>query len=149
MSEHTDRGLAVLECCQAIPCNPCTSACKTGAITKDSLTSLPVFHPEKCIGCRMCVAACSGQAIFFLRRCGEGQVEITFPYEYLPLPHVGQTVTALDRMGQPVCRAAVTGVDCPKAYNKTTLVTLAVPEQYQDTVRFMQRLPREEASHER
>ena len=62
MSEHTDRGLAVLECCQAIPCNPCTSACKTGAITKDSLTSLPVFHPEKCIGCRMCVAGPAGFA---------------------------------------------------------------------------------------
>ena len=149
MPDRADRGLALLECCQAIPCNPCTTACKTGAITKDSLTSLPTFHPEKCVGCRMCVAACSGQAIFFLRQREAGMVEITFPYEYLPLPQAGQSVTAVDRMGQPVCQATVAGVDCPKAYNKTALVTLAVPEQYKDTVRFMKRLPREEAPHGR
>lgn len=146
MPEKTARGLAVLECCQAIPCNPCTTACKTGAITKESLTSLPQFHPDKCVGCRLCVAACPGQAIFFVRDAG-GEAEITFPYEYLPLPVPGQQVTATDRMGQPVCPAVVAAVDAPKAYNKTALVTLRVSEQYRDTVRFMKRLPREEVSH--
>ena len=145
MPERAARGLAVLECCQAIPCNPCTTACKTGAITKDTLTSLPQFHPDKCVGCRQCVAACPGQAIFFVREA-DGQAEITFPYEYLPLPVPGQQVTAVDRMGQPVCPATVTGVDMPKAYNKTALVTLRVAGEYRDTVRFMKRLPREEAA---
>lgn len=147
MPNHAAKGLAVLECCQAIPCNPCTTACKTGAITKESLTSLPQFHPEKCVGCRLCVAACPGQAIFFVRDAGEGEVEISFPYEYLPLPVPGQQVTGVDRMGQPICPAVVAAVDAPKAYNKTALVTLRVPGQYRDVVRFMKRLPREEVSH--
>ena len=146
MPEKRAKGLAVLECCQAIPCNPCTTACKTGAITKESLTSPPRFDPDKCVGCRLCVAACPGQAIFFVRETGE-EAEISFPYEYLPLPVPGQQVTAADRMGHPVCPAVITAVDCPQAYNKTALVTLTVPGQFRDTVRFIKRLPREEASH--
>ena len=148
MPDTAARGLAVLECCQEIPCNPCTTACRTGAITMDSLTSIPTFHPEKCVGCRMCVAACPGQAIFFLRPCEGGEsVEISFPYEYLPLPAPGQEVTAVNRLGQPVCRAAVADVSAPPAFNKTALVTLRVPAEYKDEVRFMKRLPREENRH--
>lgn len=144
-------GLAVLECCQEIPCNPCATACKTGAITKESLNACPTFHAEKCVGCRLCVAACPGQAIFFLRPAQDGaQVEITFPYEYFPLPAPGQSVTAVDRQGRPVCPALVRAVDTPQAYNKTALVTLAVPAEYQDEVRFMKRLSgKEEANHGR
>ena len=143
--------VAVVECIQCIPCNPCESACPFGAIKVGSpMTNAPVLDEARCVGCGSCIAKCPGLAITVINlNDGDGLAALDFPYEYLPLPHVGQTVTALDRMGQPVCQAAVTGVDCPKAYNKTTLVTLAVPEQYQDTVRFMQRLPREEASHER
>ena len=56
----------VMECTQNIPCNPCQDACKRGCITiGKNITSLPVVDNEhECIGCGMCVASCSGQAIF-------------------------------------------------------------------------------------
>lgn len=139
------RGLAILECCQEIPCNPCITACKAGAITKEDLNACPTFHPEKCVGCKLCVAACPGQAIFFFcPDSGNGQATITFPYEYLPLPVEGQVVTAVDRRGQPVCAARVLRVETRPTYNRTALVTLEIPTQFQDEVRFMQRLEREE-----
>lgn len=144
MPENTNRGLAVLECCQEIPCNPCTTVCRTGAIVKSALTSRPVFHPERCVGCKLCVAACPGQAIFFqVPDLGDGRASLTFPYEYLPLPQVGQEVTAVDRMGQPVCPATVQAVEQRPAFQQTALVTLSFPAEYLEDVRFMKRLDRE------
>ena len=149
MATSKKTGVAVLECLQMIPCNPCTSACKVGAITKETLTSLPVIDTEKCIGCRMCVAACPGQAIFFIEDDGEkGTALITFPYEYRPLPEIGQEVTAVDRKGQPVTEGFVRRVDVRGSFNLTTLVTVEVPEKYRDDVRFIKRLKAGEAAKE-
>lgn len=140
MTNKKKAGVAVLECLQEIPCNPCASSCRAGAITKASLTALPVIDEDKCIGCRMCVAACPGQAIFFLADGEEEDtVEVTFPYEYLPLPEAGDEVTATDRFGQALCPAVVKRVDTVKAYNLTSLVTIEVPAQYRDSARFIKR----------
>ena len=59
----------VIECTQNIPCNPCQDACKKGCIKIGScITALPVVAPANCgcTGCGMCVASCSGQAIFLV-----------------------------------------------------------------------------------
>ena len=140
MTTTKKTGIAVLECVQEIPCNPCTSACKVGAITKETLTSLPVIDTTKCIGCRMCVAACPGQAIFFIAEDEEaGTAEITFPYEYVPLPSEGDEVTAVDRFGREVCSAVVSKVDRRSVFNRTALVSIEVPLSYRDEVRFIKR----------
>ncbi len=145
MSNQPSRGFALLECCQEIPCNPCTTVCKTGAIVKSTLNSRPEFDPEKCVGCKLCVAACPGQAIFFqVPDLGEGKASITFPYEYRPLPVPGQEVVAVDRLGKEVCPAVVQSVDQRPAFNRTALVTLVIPAEYRDQVRFLRRLRREE-----
>lgn len=144
MSDNTKRGIAIIECVQGIPCNPCVTACRAGAIKKASLTSCPVLEKEKCLGCKQCVAACPGQAIFLqIRDYEKGFSTISFPYEYLPLPIVGQLVQAADRMGQTVCQAEVLEVLNPRAFNKTAVVTLKIPSEYADTIRFMKRLNRE------
>lgn len=36
----------------------CVSACPVSAMTKDPVTGIVKYNPDKCIGCRYCVAAC-------------------------------------------------------------------------------------------
>jgi Fe-S-cluster-containing dehydrogenase component len=36
----------------------CVSACPVSAMTKDPLTGIVSHHPDRCIGCRYCVAGC-------------------------------------------------------------------------------------------
>ena len=60
--------------------------------------------------------------------------EIGIPYEYLPLPKVGDKVRALDRQGRFVCQGEVTAVKDMKA-DKTWLLKLAVPKAFAFEVR--------------
>lgn len=129
----------VIECTQNIPCNPCQDACKMGCIKIGSkITSLPVVDTEhKCIGCGMCVASCSGQAIFLVNEgFEEGYASITMPYEFLPLPKEGQKGKALGRKGDVVCDAEVVSVKTMKAFDHTNLLTIKVPLAYANEARF-------------
>lgn len=127
----------VIECGQNIPCNPCQSACHKGCIAiGDHMTSLPVVDPEsECINCGMCVASCPGQAIFLVDE-EEDHTLITMPYEFYPLPVVGEKGMALGRDGHEVCEAEITNVRTSKAYDHTALVTMKVPAKYAMTARF-------------
>ncbi len=95
----------VIECTQNIPCNPCQDACVKGCIKiGDKMTALPAVNTEaSCTGCGMCVASCSGQAIFLVDEgYAPGFASITIPYEFLPLPEKGECGQALGRKGEPL-----------------------------------------------
>lgn len=129
----------VIECTQNIPCNPCQDACPKKCISiGDNITSLPIAVSEAdCINCGMCVASCSGQAIFLVDEdCGDGTATVTLPYEFLPLPETGTRGIALGRNGQKVCDAEVVSVRSMKAFDKTNLLTMRVPKEYVMTARF-------------
>ena len=129
----------VIECTQNIPCNPCQDACPKKCISiGDNITSLPIVVPESdCINCGMCVASCSGQAIFLVDEdCGDGTATVTLPYEFLPLPEAGTKGIALGRDGNQVCEAEVVLVKSTKAFDKTNLLTMRVPKEYAMTARF-------------
>lgn len=129
----------VMECTQNIPCNPCQDACPKGCITiGENITSLPVVDSEKaCVGCGMCVASCSGQAIFLVEEEVEsGYGEVTLPYEFLPLPQEGDTGAALGRDGKEVCKAVVSKVRSSKAFDHTNLLTIKVPTDMVMKARF-------------
>ena len=129
----------VIECTQNIPCNPCQTACRKGCISiGDNITSLPIsVKGSECVDCGMCVASCSGQAIFLVKENeDEGTAEITIPYEFLPLPEVGDKGSALSRSGQKICEAEITRVRTSKAYDGTNLVTMKVPTAFEDSARF-------------
>ena len=131
----------VIECTQNIPCNPCQDACKKGCISIGSnITSLPiVVEGSECINCGMCVANCSGQAIFLVDEdCGDGMATVTLPYEFLPLPEVGTKGRGLGRDGKPVCDAEVVEVKSLKAFDKTNLLTMRVPKEYAMRARFFE-----------
>ena len=75
--------VAVVECVQQIPCNPCESACPFHAIhIGEPITNTPKVDKETCIGCGMCVAACPGLAIFLVDKSySETEATVSFPFE--------------------------------------------------------------------
>ncbi len=127
--EQMRRGpVAVIECIEEIPCDPCETGCSQGAITIGTpITNIPRLDAELCSGCGRCVAVCPGQAIFVVDMSLPGDAAtVAVPYEFLPLPDVGQTVTALDRSGGALGEAEVVHVANPKAYDHTPVVTIKV-----------------------
>ena len=132
----------VIECTQNIPCNPCQDACSRHCIRiGQDITALPsVDETQTCIDCGLCVASCSGQAIFLVDEgFAEGYAAVTLPYEFLPLPKVGDTGMALGRGGQAVCEAEVVRVRTAPAFDKTCLLTIRVPSAMAMTARFFRK----------
>ena len=132
----------VMECTQNIPCNPCQDACKKGCISiGKQITSLPSVKEEvPCIGCGMCVASCSGQAIFLVdEQVEDGYGTVTLPYEFLPLPETGEKGIALGRDGKEVCQAEVVSIRSAKAFDHTNLLTMKVPTDMVMKARFFKR----------
>ncbi len=128
-----ERGsVAVIECVQDIPCNPCETSCKAEAITVgEDITNLPRLDEEKCIGCRTCIPICPGQAIFMVdESLPDGRAAVTMPYEFLPLPEEGEVVTALDRSGAELGDATVTAARKTERMDRTALVTIEVPRDW-------------------
>jgi len=135
--------VAVIECVQEIPCNPCESVCPVGAIqVGEQITNLPHLLEEKCIGCGLCVANCPGLAITLLNESFDDKAEIDFPFEYLPLPSVGEEVDAVGRDGQFVCKGKILQIKRLEAYAGTTVIRMEIPKEYANQVRSMKRLPR-------
>ena len=121
--------VACIECLQDIPCNPCETSCRFGAIiVGEDITGIPHLDPEKCVACRTCVYICPGQAIFLIdESLGQERATVMMPYEYLPLPEEGDVVTALDRAGKELGEARVTSVRQGKKMDQTATVTIEVP----------------------
>ena len=124
--------VAVIECLEDIPCNPCESSCNVGAIVVgEDITNLPHLDGEKCVACQTCVYICPGQAIFMVdESLPNGRATVMMPYEYRPLPEEGDTVTALDRAGQALGDAKVTAVRQTKRMDQTATVTIEVPREW-------------------
>ena len=133
--------VAVIECIQQIPCNPCEIACAQSAISVgEPITSLPVLNEDLCTGCGLCIAKCPGLAIFVVDKTfSDEEATVSFPYEYSPLPKKDDEAEAVGRNGEFVCSARVVKVLNPKSFHQTPVVTLAIPKQYADEVRSMKR----------
>ncbi|MDR2414819.1 MAG: FAD-dependent oxidoreductase [Odoribacteraceae bacterium] len=58
------RPFVQLDCLYGFACNPCSFACRQGAIAKNSASTVPVVDHDKCTGCMECVYQCPGLAIF-------------------------------------------------------------------------------------
>ena len=124
--------VAVLECLEDIPCNPCESICKFDAIkVGEDITTPPRLTEDNCVGCRSCVPICPGQAIFIVdESLPDDKAAVEMPYEYRPLPQKGDIVTALDRAGQPIGDATVTAVKKTEKMDRTATVIIEVPRNW-------------------
>ena len=129
--------VAVVECFQNIPCDPCQYACRQGAIEEfEDINDLPVIDHELCSGCGLCISECPGLAIFVIDATySEEEGLVKMPYEYVPLPEKDEEVTGVDTEGRAVCMARVVRVQNTKALDRTPVVTLAVSKQHLMRVR--------------
>ena len=76
------------------------------------------------------------QAIFVIDDTHSGSEGLlSLPYEFTPLPIVGQSVILTDRRGRPVGEGTIHRVLCPPVFHQTAVVTLRVPLALLDTVR--------------
>ncbi|MGE5561071.1 MAG: 4Fe-4S binding protein [Chloroflexota bacterium] len=137
--ERRQRGpVAVVECFQKIPCNPCYTACKTGAYRPFAdINDLPTIDHERCNGCGVCVSNCPGLAIFIVDESSPNEDIVRIPYEFLPLPQPGEIVDALSRAGEPLAAAKVVRVQNAPALDKTNVIWLSVPKGFGMSVRSM------------
>ncbi len=124
--------VAIIECVEEIPCNPCVESCPQGAISMPGgLNRIPRLDADACTGCGLCISCCPGLAIFVVDRSAEGDTAtVSLPYEFLPLPEKGQRVMALDRIGGELGPAEVIRVISGKRVDRTPVVTIAVPKEW-------------------
>ena len=124
--------VAVIECIQEIPCNPCEAACPSGAITIGaSINNLPILDVDKCTGCGICISSCPGLAIFVIDLTYDHESAlISFPFEYLPLPVVGEEVPAADREGKEICRGKVVRIVNKPINGHSPVISISIPRRY-------------------
>ena len=137
-AERLSRGpVAVIECFQRIPCNPCATGCHRQAIKPFAdINDRPEIDDEKCNGCALCLTKCPGLAIMIVdMNWSADRALIKLPYEFRPLPENGQIVAALDREGNPICEAEIIQTLLTPNMNKTPIVSLAVDKSLVKTVR--------------
>jgi len=129
--------VAIIECIEEIPCDPCESACPAGAIKiGSSITNLPVLDEDKCTGCGLCISSCPGLAIFVLSlNYTDESALVSFPFEFLPLPKVGEEVSAIDREGRTVCKGKVVKILNKRNQDYTPVVSISIPRKYALVVR--------------
>lgn len=127
--ERIARGpVAVIECFEEIPCDPCQTCCPRGAITVGKpITNLPKLDFGKCNGCGICVSSCPGLAIFVIDGSfTENEGLVSVPYEFLPVPKLGQIVEVTDRSGSVIGKGRIEKVRLPKQYDSTAVISVAV-----------------------
>ena len=132
--------VAIVECFQEIPCNPCVGACKQGAITMArDINALPVVDAERCNGCGVCITFCPGLAIFVVDKSFSAErALVKLPFEYVPVPGAGQYAVGLDRAGKELGRFEVVRVTPGGKENLTYTISLAVPQGLAMDVRGIQ-----------
>ena len=132
--------VAIAECFQEIPCNPCTKACVKEAIRVEAdINHTPKVDHEACNGCGACVLRCPGLAIFVVDKSySETEALVKLPFEFFPVPQKGQFVKGLDRAGAEMGWFEVQNVISVGKTNKTNVISLIVPQELALEVRNIQ-----------
>jgi len=136
--EDFNKGLiAVIECDEDIPCNPCEDVCSNSAIKVGTpITNLPVLYASKCTGCLKCLFICPGLCIFAIdKNFNESHALVYIPYEYSPMPVKGEIVQAVDRKGDFVCEGKVHKVLKPVKKQNSAVIGILVPKKFYNVVR--------------
>ena len=131
--------VAVIECPEKIPCDPCQDNCPVGAIKLNDINDTPEVDFDKCTGCSICVESCPGLAIFTVD-CSPGDgCDVSLPYEFT-LPEIGEAVIGLNREGDEITEARVVKVKTREESTRDTpVVTVRVSEKFVEELRNIRR----------
>lgn len=123
--------VAVVECFQQIPCDPCSTSCKTGAILPfEDINDLPRIDWDTCNGCGKCAGFCPGLAIFIVDDTySDTESIVRIPWEFGNLPKEGDIVAGLNREGRKVASVTVKKIQPSPKKNKAHLLWLIVPKE--------------------
>jgi MinD superfamily P-loop ATPase len=138
----TQKGpVAVAECIEEIPCNPCETACRFHVINiGTNISGIPKIDFKLCTGCGACISACSGLAIFVLDKSySQTHGTVSFPFEYNIDFGENAVVDAVNRKGEVVCKGVVKKILKTKASDRTTVIKLEIPIDFVDEVRGIRR----------
>ncbi len=129
--------VAVYECFQQIPCNPCEKVCPHAAVTVgEDINNIPSLDENKCTGCGDCVLSCPGQAIFVIDQTYNADFAVVkLPFEFVPVPAVGQYAIGLSRLGEELGWFEIAEVKESGAKNKTRLISIIVPRNLMMKIR--------------
>ena len=130
-NERLEKGaVAIIECPEPIPCNPCQNACPRNAIKKFSkITDLPVIDFDLCNGCGNCIAVCPGLAIYVLQKnYSEKTSLLKIPYEMLPIPEKEEECEVLSRSGEIIGKGTVKKIQAFKVNPKGRVLWIEVPK---------------------
>ena len=134
----------IIECIEEIPCNPCETVCKRHLI----IVGKPIINyprlldtEAECTGCAMCILICPGLAIFIVDKTfSETEASVSLPYEQLPLPKRGEKIKGVHRSGRVICEGYIYRVLSNARFNKTSVVTIVIPTEFADDVRYFRRI---------
>ena len=134
--------IAVIECDEDIPCNPCENICPKAAIKIGiPITNLPVLDAELCSGCLKCIAICPGLCIFAVKKDYDNKNSLIYlPYEYSPLPKKDENIRALNRRGDFVCNGKVHKIIRASKKQNSSIVGIIVPKKHYNEVRHFETL---------
>ena len=132
--------VAVIECIEEIPCNPCVDACPRKAISMRRVTGLPKLDADRCNGCGLCLSHCPGLAIFWIDESRVDLDRVGIPYELLPLPEPNEEVMLFDRAGGSCGKGRVDKIWNRPSQDRTAVVFVAVPKGLAMKVRHLRRI---------
>lgn len=96
----------------------------------------PEIDHERCNGCALCVANCPGLAIFVVDESYRpGSALVKLPFELHPLPARAASVDLLNRAGAVIGEGKVVMVQNPKAFDRTAVIHVEVPQGLAQEVR--------------
>ena len=117
---------AIIECYEDIPCNPCSTSCPFQAIHIGvDINQQPKLNVELCTGCCICVHSCPGLAIMVAQSL-EDKIRFKIPYEFLPIPKVGEVWNAINRSGKLIGKAIIEKVINTKKQDQTLIIQVLV-----------------------
>lgn len=121
---------AIIECYKEIPCNPCSTSCPFDAIhVPEDINVRPSIDFDACTGCGICVYNCPGLAITVMQ-VKNHKVIMKIPYEFTPLPKVGEHRSVLDRSGTVLTQGTIIKVQTSPKQEKTALIHVELDEAY-------------------